>query len=223
MFLEEDKTKKRATHDSKQVAATYWGHRFEHVCMNSTAPSSDLSLQERFDEPVNTYREFGIVVKAKLGRHRLIFGAEVDGLDVDGKNYVELKTNRQLQNDHHVTNLYKFKFDKFWAQSFLAGVPRILIGFRNYRGILQSLDYLDVASIPKLTRGRVSWCPETMLQFGIEFIDWLRDNMKGVADDKVMRLTFGDHIVSKPSIKLMVAEPQMPSFILPEFTHSLYY
>ena len=37
---------------------------------------------------------------------------------------------------------YERKLLKFWIQSFLLGVPKIIVGFRSQNGILQRLEEL---------------------------------------------------------------------------------
>lgn len=198
---------------------TYWGHRFEHMTMSSASNDPNDNLDNRFKEPVNTWREFGVIFKSKLGGHRLIFGAEVDGLDENGTSYVELKTCRVLKDQIQCSAFYQNKLMSFWAQSFLAGIPKILVGFRSDRGMIKSIEYIDVNEIPRITRGKVTWCPETMLNFGILFLDWLNEQMKQLSEDEVFRLSFvgdSDEIILK---KLDNYSP----FISSEFKDAFYY
>lgn len=198
---------------------TYWGHRFEHITMSSTKDDPKDNLDNRFIEPVNTWREFGVIFKSKLGGHRLIFGAEVDGLDVTGNSYVELKTCRVLKDPSQYATFYQNKLMSFWAQSFLAGIPKILVGFRSDRGMVKSIEFIEVSEIPRITRGKVTWCPETMLNFGILFLDWLSAQMKQFSEDEVFRLSFvGDsgEVILK---KLDGISPFVPS----EFKDTFYY
>lgn len=198
---------------------TYWGHRFEHMAMNSASNDLEDNLENRFKEPVNTWREFGVVFKSKLGGHRLIFGAEVDGLDTNGSSYVELKTCRVLKDQSQYSAFYQNKLMSFWAQSFLAGIPKILVGFRSDRGIVKSIEYIEVNEIPRITRGKVTWCPETMLNFGILFLDWISSQMKQFPEDEVFRLSFvGDF----GEITLKKLEGY-PPFISSEFKEAFYY
>jgi len=41
---------------------------------------------------------------------------------------------------------------KFWAQSFLVGVPRIVVGFRDDEGIVNSLQTFKTTDIPNETQ-----------------------------------------------------------------------
>lgn len=188
--MEEDKTQKAKTKKfPKQDIYTYWGHRFESIVMESTNGLMD-SLDRRFNEPVNTWSEFELVLKSKLGNHRLIFGAEVDGVDADGRTYVELKTNRILKEDSHFQQFYQLKLITYWAQCFLAGISKVLVGFRTDLGVVKSIEYIDVNEIPRLVRGKVSWCPESMLNFGTMILDWLASIMRSLPENVVYRLNY---------------------------------
>ena len=41
---------------------------------------------------------------------------------------------------------------KWWAQSFLIGVPKLVCGFRNDDGIIKSLQSFRISDIPKETQ-----------------------------------------------------------------------
>jgi len=48
---------------------------------------------------------------------------------------VELKTSRQIENDRMRFSFQRYKMLSWWIQSFLAGVPRITVGWRDDDGI----------------------------------------------------------------------------------------
>lgn len=54
---------------------------------------------------------------------------------------------------------FERKLLKFWAQSFLLGVPRIVVGFRDQGGVLRRLEEFRTQELPgKVKRlGRGSW------------------------------------------------------------------
>lgn len=68
---------------------------------------------------------------------------------------------------------YERKLLKFWAQSFLLGVPKIIVGFRDQDGICHSLEELDTASIPGkvLSVGRRSWDGNVCINFTGAFLE----------------------------------------------------
>lgn len=87
-------------------------------------------------------------------------------------NWVELKTSAQIRNDRDLLK-YERKLLKFWAQSFLLGVPKIIVGFRDENGICHSLEELDTASIPGkvMSVGRRSWDGNVCINFTGAFLE----------------------------------------------------
>ena len=87
-------------------------------------------------------------------------------------NWVELKTSAGIENDRDMLK-YERKLLKFWIQSFLLGVPKIIVGFRNRDGILQSLEELETKSIPGLVkrRGKGTWDGNVCINFTASFLD----------------------------------------------------
>jgi len=43
----------------------------------------------------------------------------------------------------------KYKLSKWWAQSFLAGIPRVMTAFRDDRGFVTNLDIIETQSMPR--------------------------------------------------------------------------
>jgi RAT1-interacting protein len=86
-------------------------------------------------------------------------------------NWVELKTSQEIQSE---SDLLKFerKLLKFWIQSFLLGVPKIIVGFRSKTGQLLRLEEMATQSIPGNVkkRGR-SWDGNTCVNFAAAFLD----------------------------------------------------
>ncbi|MCJ1485184.1 decapping endonuclease targeting mRNA [Schaereria dolodes] len=74
---------------------------------------------------------------------------------------------------------YERKLLKFWIQSFLLGVPRIIVGFRDVRGILRRVEELETRSIPgKVKRsGRVVWDGNLCINFTASFLEWLKNTI----------------------------------------------
>lgn len=53
-----------------------------------------------------------------------------------------------------------------WAQSFLLGVPKLLVGFRSKEGILQSMSEFKVRDIPGMVkRRRQTWDGNLSIKF----------------------------------------------------------
>ena len=87
-------------------------------------------------------------------------------------NWVELKTSAEIRNERDQIK-FERKLLKFWIQSFLLGVPKIIVGFRTADGILERLEELDTQSIPDMvkSRGRNLWDGNTCINFAADFLE----------------------------------------------------
>jgi hypothetical protein len=47
----------------------------------------------------------------------------------------ELKTNKLLNTEKDIVSFERYKLIKFWAQAFIAGIPRVVVGYRDDDGI----------------------------------------------------------------------------------------
>lgn len=84
---------------------------------------------------------------------------------------MELKTSAEFRGDRDRDN-FERKLMKWWIQSFLLGVPTIIVGFRSREGILQRVEELDVAEIPETVRRRSrQWDGNMCINFAAEFLE----------------------------------------------------
>ena len=93
-------------------------------------------------------------------------------------NWVELKTSACIEGDRDVLK-FERKLQKFWAQSFLLGVPRIIVGFRTRAGILDHIEELDTKSIPSRVKrnGQASWDGNRCINFTAAFLECLNESL----------------------------------------------
>jgi RAT1-interacting protein len=65
------------------------------------------------------------------------------------------------------------KLMKFWIQSFLLGVPKIVVGSRDRNGILTRVDEIETEKIPDmiLRAPRPSWNANMCVNFAAEFLE----------------------------------------------------
>lgn len=115
----------------------YWGARFETVCTGR--------------KNVDTESRFFSLMKRKIGRHRVLFTAEIDcklggNSSRPPSNYVELKCRKEVDHDMRFMHLYM----KYWLQSYLASVPTIFEGVRNEQGRLLYVDRFETETIPEI-------------------------------------------------------------------------
>jgi RAT1-interacting protein len=86
-------------------------------------------------------------------------------------NWVELKTSEEVSSDGDARK-FERKLLKFWIQSFLIGVPKIIVGFRDKRGTLLRVEELATQGIPaRVKRGGRSWDGNTCVNFAAAFLD----------------------------------------------------
>ena len=106
---------------------SYMGRSFEKLIIlnqdqnkqtgkNPITKNQPLVINEN-DEFVNVYQN-------KIGHYKIIYGAEMDGIDY------ELKTTKEIYNSEVETE-FLMNFQKWWAQCFLVDIDRIVVGFRS--------------------------------------------------------------------------------------------
>ena len=81
------------------------------------------------------------------------------------KHWVELKTSADVRSEHEKTR-FERKLLKFWIQSFLLGVPKIIVGFRtdDEHGRLVRVGEYETTKIPALVKqGFRTWDSQACL------------------------------------------------------------
>ncbi|XP_021892857.1 decapping nuclease DXO homolog, chloroplastic-like [Carica papaya] len=114
--------------------------------------------------------------KSELDRRRCYWGSTDDGR----RFYVELKTSRELEY-HTEERFEREKLLKFWIQSFLAGVPYIVIGFRDDAGRLVRTERLRTKDITQRVKMKNYWQVNHLFCFVFSFL----------APDSISGLSFG--------------------------------
>ncbi|KAK7953969.1 RAI1 like PD-XK nuclease-domain-containing protein [Apiospora saccharicola] len=175
---------------------TFWeGYKFETL---STLPAtwaetSREYIENRQNEVVSNKAQYCSVVRTGIGKSILCLGGEVDAV-WDAKprekgaptKWVELKTSAAIRDERGMQN-FERKLMKFWIQSFLLGVPKIIVGFRDQGGILRKIEEIPTESIPAkaMQRKVQSWNADMCINFASNFLDWLR---QAIDDDGVWRI-----------------------------------
>jgi RAT1-interacting protein len=187
---EADRPPPRHQHPDQQSREmmTYWGYKFETLALIPTPPSSTPPAEiEKYQRSVvSNHAQHCSIVHTSFGPHSLILGGEVDGLlapkptDLDAPvQWVELKTAEELpppaRQQHRDILKFERKLLKFWAQSFLLGVPKIIVGFRSKAGILRGLQTFNTHELPGMVRrGTDCWNGNVCINFATEFLAWLK-------------------------------------------------
>lgn len=205
-----------------QDLMSFWGYKFETLSLipDQWDSTSREVIETRENMVVNNYAQYCSVVKTGIGKARMLIGGEVDALwdckpdnRDDPINWVELKTSAEIANDKD-TLKYERKLLKFWIQSFLLGVPKIIVGFRSQNGILQRFEELETKNIPGMVkRGKGIWDGNLCINFTAAFLDWLKQT---ITTDGVWRIRRRER---SPVIEIFKNEESGCGDILsPEFT-----
>ncbi|KAK7016290.1 RAI1 domain-containing protein [Favolaschia claudopus] len=228
LYFEEhlDEAKLRAKNDlaPRQRLNTYYGYAFESYCTSEKPSTSNVPCvnvpQAPGDPPgwggdVDTNVQWCSVVRTKLGDTRLVIGGEVDCVrgtyTSKTDTFVELKTSLVIRGAQDEMRFEK-KLLKFYMQSFLLGVPEILVGFRTPSGEITTTQTFKTVELPRLVRGKAhGWDPRRCFAWGNELLEFLKKNvpsssavgieLQGEDEDKtrhpnaqVWRLTFSSGV-----------------------------
>ncbi|XP_066498680.1 decapping and exoribonuclease protein [Hoplias malabaricus] len=158
----------------------YWGYKFEqYTC------ADDVNSIPDGGGVVNTNEAFCTVVQTRLADHKLLFSGEVDCRDKDPKAppapscYIELKTSVEICTPKQRSNFHRYKLLKWWAQSFLPGVPRIVAGFRDQDGVVVSVETFHVSKISQLIKNEHNcWKPTVCMNFCSDFLSFVKSVVK---------------------------------------------
>ncbi|CAE6425547.1 unnamed protein product [Rhizoctonia solani] len=170
----------------RQRLMMYYGYSFESF---STWDES-LQRREQYAErdrvrcwsgDVDTNVQFCSVVKTKIGAERMILGGEVDcckdRYTGQPNSYVELKTSMVIRKSQDEER-FERKLLKFWAQSFLLGIPEIVVGFRTHQGRISTLQTFETLALPRMVRGKPgAWDPKPCLVFAEKLLRFIRSTL----------------------------------------------
>ncbi|UPK94155.1 hypothetical protein LCI18_005090 [Fusarium solani-melongenae] len=198
----------------------FWGYKFETL---STLPSpwaetSREFIENRENEIVNNKAQYCSVVRTGIGKTVMCLGGEVDAIwdskpEEPGKpiNWVELKTSAEIRNPGDMENFNR-KLMKFWIQSFLLGVPRIVVGFRTRDGVLVSTQDIETHRIPETVNAQPNpkWNADMCVNFAATLLEWLTQNIN---DEGVWRI---QRRPQSPTIELFKVEETGHGDILPD-------
>jgi len=167
----------------------YWGYKFETLSM-LPKPWSEVSrevIEARETETVENFSQYCSIVRTGIGSTSLVIGGEVDGV-TDYKpddpqappRWVELKTSRAPTSPRD-WQIHDKKMLKFWAQSFLLNVPKIVIGYRTRDGFLENLEELETQKIPGIIaqHGTFKWNGNTCINATGAFLQFLKATVRG--------------------------------------------
>ncbi|KAK3378008.1 RAI1 like PD-XK nuclease-domain-containing protein [Podospora didyma] len=215
IFIEEHKIgpkqEQRFPGPIPQEVMQFWGYKFETLC-TMPAPWGETSrefIESRDSHVVNNKQQYCSVVRTGLGKTALCLGGEVDALwDVKPTtpgqpiNWVELKTSAEIRPDNwRDKENFERKLMKYWIQSFLLGVPKIIVGFRSRDGFLLRTEEFETTAIPTLVAAsrRAAnraplWDGNVCINFASAFLDFLRHTINDEGVWRIRRMAGSPHI-----------------------------
>ncbi|KAF3483613.1 uncharacterized protein GIQ15_02937 [Arthroderma uncinatum] len=162
---------------------SYWGYKFETVSVLSEPwdAASRETIEARESEVVNNNPQYCSLARTGIGNIRMLLAGEVDAVwdckpdkKDDPINWVELKTSATIRHANDAMN-FERKLLKFWVQSFLLGVPKIIVGRRDQDGFLLALEEYATDEIPNIPkRGARTWDANICINFASQFLAWLK-------------------------------------------------
>jgi len=196
----EERLAERANMNERQRSQMYYGYAFESYCTSEMPKTREPRSNPHSKDPpgwggdVNTNVQWCSVVRTKLGNTRMIIGGEVDCVrdKYTGQTdtFVELKTSLVIRGRQDSERFEK-KLLKFYFQSFLLGVPEIVVGFRTPAGVVKTVQSFKTIQIPRLVRGKQgAWDPLLCLDWGDRFLTFLKTCICGGDTASVWRVKF---------------------------------
>ncbi|KAK3075244.1 decapping endonuclease targeting mRNA [Teratosphaeriaceae sp. CCFEE 6253] len=168
--------------------ADYWqGYKFEAISTLPTtwAESTREAIEARDSNIVNNHPQYCSIVRTGIGTSTLILAGEVDavlGEKPDDPNtpipWVELKTTAEPGNLSIPREAVKYerKLMRYWAQSFLLGVPKVIVGYRMAEGSLKRVVELETQKLPGMVkRGQHTWDGNVCINLTAAFLEFLKE------------------------------------------------
>lgn len=157
------------------------------------AEATREEIENRDSKIVDNEAQYCSIVTTGIGGTSMVLGGEVDAVmgakpdnPEDAIPWVELKTAQQPTTQKDDVK-YERKLLKFWAQSFLLGVPKIIVGFRSPDGHLLKLVEHETQKIPSVVKrqGQATWDGNTCINFAAAMLEFIKATVQG---DGVWRL-----------------------------------
>ncbi|XP_053382084.1 decapping and exoribonuclease protein-like [Mercenaria mercenaria] len=185
-FHTEQKKKQKASMTQRDDEMSCWGWKFEQY-LTSDSPTGVPDTES----PYNNCEAFCTVVRSRLNSHSLVYSGEVDAVhtdDVHGKHYIELKTSRDFSHPRQYVNFKRFKLIKWWAQSFLVGIPEIVCGYRDDDGIVHRLESFSTKELPEIAKDISNpWKANVCFNFLDQLLSFIKSTVK-IDDHRTVHL-----------------------------------
>ncbi|KAH9382018.1 hypothetical protein HPB48_015307 [Haemaphysalis longicornis] len=149
--------------DWRLVACRHRGTIF--LCSSLTDAYRQLRLDDKADPERDRPAYWGYKFEQ--------FMAASETSDTDGSSstagYIELKT---LCPERQAHSFHRFKLLRWWAQSFFAGTPQVICGFRDKQGIVHFVKEFNVREMPRDCKGL--WSDAVCLNFTDQVLSFIK-------------------------------------------------
>ncbi|TKA47989.1 hypothetical protein B0A54_01480 [Friedmanniomyces endolithicus] len=177
--------------EASQEMMQYWGYKFE--CISTLqAPWADTTradIENRETLIVSNDPQYCSMVRTGIGATSLILAGEVDCVLGEKPErpdqpipWIELKTSAEPGNLSNLRETVKYerKLLRYWAQSFLLGVPKIMVGYRTPDGFLTRIAEFETQRIPaQVKRGAHTWDGNLCINLTAAFLEFLTQTVVG--------------------------------------------
>ncbi|KAI0244027.1 decapping endonuclease targeting mRNA [Massospora cicadina] len=186
----EEKKAQERNRSERQKLMCYWGYKFEALSTICKPKPSDK------EESMRLARERLHNIVNNHNEHCSVFKSSLDDF--------RLIMGAELL--------------KFWAQSFLAGIPNIVVGFRDDEGKLRKIEHLKTLAIPAIVRAKGYWDPNVCLRFARQVLKFIVKNV--TIDDPYLTYTITYDPTNQDLKIVKDASPSPHSFLTQAFVHS---
>ncbi|KAI1731535.1 RAI1 like PD-(D/E)XK nuclease domain-containing protein [Ditylenchus destructor] len=179
IFIQDFDTDKKMERESNQSfedrLAEYTGRKFQKS-VSSAEPDGMYDPSESVNDNV----EFYAVFNANIGGLGVLYRGQVNCLTPDGKEYLEAKTQVfRLGYGRY----FPKKALKWWMQSRLTTVDKMVVGIRERIGIVNKVYYMDVDRV-------LEYCPnwDVNVCFAVleTFLRTVQDIMQNLTEEEVL-------------------------------------
>ncbi|KAH7938202.1 hypothetical protein HPB49_021599 [Dermacentor silvarum] len=183
------------------------------------------------NSPVVEHESVQVVARSRLGEHGIIICGEVDAIDPSVlytsdhsqqrsmAKYVELKTTAVVRHERQLENMRRYKLWKWWSQSYIMGMKRVICGCRDKEGFVRSLMQFDVDTMHEQCEREHLWFRAEGLNFCDNFLSFVKSNLRH-DDPKVVYLFTYEPAWERVTCKRLDAPGEyevLPEWFLKEF------
>lgn len=158
---------------------------------------------------MNNNSQYCSIIRTSIGSTSLVIAGEVDcvlGNKPDNADdpipWVELKTTAEPGNRPEDRLKFERKMLRFWAQSFLLGVPTVVVGFRTQDGRLTRIKELSTQQMPSMVKQSTkAWDGNVCINFTAAFLDFLKQTISGKEGVWKIKKKKGEKIINVSQVE----------------------